>query len=150
VDATYQWVQNPARSTSDMLSAHVLYLHENEDLPVSAALLGTRGGNSLSTFRLDATYAIAATYSGTVQRFQTTGTTDKIFWCTPSGSPDTAGWIFELDYIPWGKPGSPLNWVNGRLALQYKAYSKFDGSTVGASDNNTLLLNLTVGIAANR
>jgi len=33
-------------------------------------------------------------------------------------------------------PGWP--WANMRLGLQYIAYNKFDGTTVGASNNNTL------------
>jgi len=43
-----------------------------------------------------------------------------------------------------------LSWLNGRISLQYVAYTKFDGQTSGASDNNTLFLNFTVGAAANR
>jgi hypothetical protein len=149
-DATYQFVAHPERSTSDMVSLHALYLHEHSDLPASRIVLGTFGSNSLSTLRLDVTYAIAATYSATVQRFQSSGSLDPVFWDTASGRPDSRGWILELDYVPWGKPDSPLAWLNGRLALQYIAYERFDGDSAAASDNDTLLLSLTLGAALNR
>src|SRR5207248_1879051 len=34
-DATYQWIAHPERSTSDMLSAHALYIHEDSRLTAS-------------------------------------------------------------------------------------------------------------------
>jgi hypothetical protein len=53
-----------------------------------------------------------------------------------NGSPNSNGWIGELDYLPW---------QNVKLALQYTHYQKFngassnyDGSGRDASDNNTL------------
>jgi hypothetical protein len=150
LDATYQWVPHPERSTSDMVSLHGLYIHEQDDLEASHALIAARSSEMLSSLRLDATYAAEATYSGTIQRFQTWGSSDKAYWGTASGSPDSAGWVLELDYVPWGKPESPLMWLNGRIALQYIAYSRFDGSAADSSDNNTVLLNLKMGVALNR
>jgi hypothetical protein len=35
-------------------------------------------------------------------------------------------------------PGWP--WFNARIGLDYIAYTKFDGTSVGASSNNTLFL----------
>jgi hypothetical protein len=53
-----------------------------------------------------------------------------------STSPDTRGWIAEINYLPW---------LNTKLSLQYTRYTKFNGGTsnydgVGrsASDNNAL------------
>jgi hypothetical protein len=55
-----------------------------------------------------------------------------------SGSPNSNGWIAELDYLPW---------QNVKLTLQYTAYQKFngaksdyDGAGRNASDNNTLYI----------
>ncbi len=56
-------------------------------------------------------------------------------------TPNSNGWTAELDYIPFGlskAPGWP--WFNAKLGLQYIYYNKFDGTTVGAHDNNTLFL----------
>ncbi|MDP4175819.1 MAG: cytochrome C, partial [Bacteroidota bacterium] len=55
-----------------------------------------------------------------------------------NGSPNSSGFAFEFDYLPW---------LNTKLALQYIAYNKFNGATSNydgsgrnASDNNTLYL----------
>ena len=55
-----------------------------------------------------------------------------------NGSPDTRGWIGELDYVPW---------LNVKVAAQYTWYNKFNGSSNNydglgrnASANNTLYL----------
>jgi hypothetical protein len=55
-----------------------------------------------------------------------------------NGSPDTRGWVAELNYLPW---------LNVKLTAQYTAYSKFNGAGTNydgvgrnASDNNTLYL----------
>jgi hypothetical protein len=73
-----------------------------------------------------------------------------VHWATPSGSPNSNGWILQVDYVPWGKPDSPLSWLNARFALQYTAYEKFDGEHDGASDHNTLLLNTTLAFGVPR
>jgi hypothetical protein len=67
-------------------------------------------------------------------------------WGTPDlglygGSPNTKGWIAEIAYIPFisnFSPGWP--WFNVRIGLQYTAYTEFNGTSVGASANNTLYL----------
>jgi len=41
---------------------------------------------------------------------------------------DTSDWVAQLGYFPW---------QNVDLSLQYKAYTKFDGDTRDASDNDT-------------
>lgn len=149
-DATYQYVPNPESSVSDMLSAHLFYLHETASLDASKALFGARGSDSLSTFRADVTYSFDATWTPSLQYFRMTGSTDPVHWSTPNGSPDSAGWIAELDYVPWGKPDSPVAWANARVGLQFTLYTKFDGTTAKASNGNTLLLNVTLGASANR
>ena len=56
-------------------------------------------------------------------------------------TPNSNGWMAELDYIPFGlskAPGWP--WFNTKLGLQYIYYNMFDGTTIGAHDNNTLFL----------
>ena len=53
-----------------------------------------------------------------------------------AGSPDSRGYILELDYLPF---------LNTKLSLQYVGYSTFNGGGTdyagigrAASDNNTL------------
>jgi len=50
---------------------------------------------------------------------------------TGSDNLDSTAWIAQFAYYPW---------LNVNLSLQYKAYTKFDGATSNASDNNTTYL----------
>lgn len=144
VDAMYQWVADPARSTSDVFTARVAYLHEREDLDASRILTATRRVDYLSTLRADVSYAVDATFTATLQLFQTRGTDDVKRWGTPRGQIDTSGWIAQLDYVLWGKPDSPADWINARLTLQYLAYDEFNGSAHNASDKNAFLIGVSV------
>ncbi len=79
-----------------------------------------------------------------MQYFKTWGTSDAgLYAASPSGSPDSKGYVAEVALAPWGKEGSPaFDWFNGRLALQYVGYREFDGERAGASANNTVFLSL--------
>ena len=47
----------------------------------------------------------------------------------------------EIAYIPFGASKSiGCPWFNARIGLQYTYYNKFNGTTIGAHDNNTLFL----------
>ena len=81
----------------------------------------------------------------TGQYFNTWGSSDPILYSgLASGfSPNSDGWIGEIAYIPFissSAPGWP--WFNARVGLEYTWYNKFDGTTVGAQNNNTLFLDL--------
>ena len=138
IDTTYQFVLNPRSLVSDMVSAHATAIHENASLGASDAVVGAQKAHSLDTFRADVSYSIAATITPSAQYFWTGGTGDSAYFATPSGSPNSSGTIFELAYVPWGKPDSPIAWGNLRLAIQYVDYFRFNGSSAKASDNNAL------------
>jgi hypothetical protein len=76
----------------------------------------------------------------TGQYFTAWGSPDSfIYSSSPNFSPDTNGWIAEIAYIPFISsfaPGWP--WLNARIGLQYTWYERFNGTSVGASTNNTL------------
>ena len=78
----------------------------------------------------------------TGQYFSSWGT--PMLLCTAtSGSPNTNGWIAEIAYIPFiSSPAPGWPWFNTRIGLQYTWYNEFNGTTVGASANNTLFLYL--------
>jgi len=103
--------------------------------------------NELNTMRLTGSVA----YGGdnrivlTGQYFKVWGTPDANLYGLDINSnaltPNSDGWMGEIAYIPFGTgkaPGWP--WFNARLALQYTYYNKFNGTTIGAHDNNTLFL----------
>ena len=55
-----------------------------------------------------------------------------------SGSPDYAGMIYEVNFVPW---------YNTKFSVQYTAYSEFNGGVMNydgagrnAFNNNTLML----------
>ena len=67
-----------------------------------------------------------------------TGLQRHLSAASANSSPNSAGWALELDYLPW---------ENIKLAVQYTAYTKFNGASNNydgpgrnASDNNTLYI----------
>ncbi len=122
------------------------YIREYQNLAASFANgLSGNQNNELSTLRLQASLALGGDnkFVLTGQYFDIEGTPDPILYAgLASGiSPNSNGWIAELAYIPFGvnpAPGWP--WFNARIALDYIAYEKFDGTKLGASGNNTLFL----------
>jgi hypothetical protein len=102
--------------------------------------------NTLTTTRVTGTYYYKRRLGGTLGYFSTTGTVDDVLYAPDStavgvvtsanGSPDTAGWVAEFNYVPW---------LNTKVSLQYTAFSKFNGGKSGydgfgrnASDNNSI------------
>jgi hypothetical protein len=116
----------------------------------------SNSSNSLETFRTNIDYTVFSTIGFTAGYFQVTGTNDKGLYPpgpisgSADGSPDSKGYILELDYVPFGKPKSFISpYLNMRVGIQYTGYWKFngasnnyDGSGRDASDNNTLYLYL--------
>ena len=98
--------------------------------------------DTLDTMRADVSYAIGATWTPSVQIFRTAGSVDLAQFATPNGRPNSSGMMAELAYVPWGKPDSPVKFMNLRFAASYVAYTEFNGSSHGASANNTLYLSL--------
>ena len=78
------------------------------------------------------------------QVFRTSGTADPAQY---NGGANTEGYVLELAYVPWGKPDSPLYWLNARVGLQYVGYTEFNGARQHAGDNNTLYANLWIALA---
>jgi len=147
IDANYQYITDPTKVTSDALSAHAIYIHETARMNADdSASLGMFPEHSLDTVRADISYSFGATVTPTIQYFRTTGTADVAYWATSNGSPNSDGMIFEVAYVPWGKPDSPFPNVNLRLSVQYWNYFRFDGTSVNARNNNTFYVNLQTAV----
>jgi hypothetical protein len=142
-DANYQFLG----STSHFVSAHAIYIHEDQNLRANKILNGTQANDRLRTVRADVSYSFRDTWTPSIQLFQTTGSGDAALWGTQNGRPDSRGYVAEIAYVPWGKLKSVPQWMNVRLAAQYVSYSVFDGSPRGSSLNNTLYLSFWVGVA---
>jgi hypothetical protein len=126
--------------------------HIHESMTLDASVVNGGSANpkdTLTTSRLWATYYYHRRIGGTVGYFSTTGSSDTGLYpatapgdpgvvTSANGSPDTRGWMAEVNYLPW---------LNVKLSAQYTWYSKFNGAGsnydgVGrnASDNNALYL----------
>jgi hypothetical protein len=125
-------------------------IHESMTLNASfEAESVEHASNDLTTTRLALTYYYRRKFGGTLGFFSTKGSTDTGLYFAPApdsgdpgvvtsaaSSPDTHGWIAEVNYVPW---------LNTKFTLQYTAYSKFNGGGTNydgvgrnASDNDTL------------
>jgi len=64
------------------------------------------------------------------------------YYGTDNGSPNSSWVTIQLDWLPYNKRGGPSlwPWFNPKISAQYVAYSRFDGTTTAASDNNTFYL----------
>jgi hypothetical protein len=149
-DLQYQFVDDVHQVT--IAGTHI---HESQTLDASYATGGASNPkNDLSTTRVWATYYYRRKIGVTAAYFSTTGSTDAALYpstvspppaggqpgvvVSANGSPDTRGWITEVNYVPW---------LNVKISAQYTFYNKFngagsnyDGLGRNASDNNTLYL----------
>ena len=125
-------------------------IHENLDLTASfAAAAAANPTDNLTTTRATATYYYRRRIGASLGYFSTTGSADAGLYPQPqtggtgvitsaSTSPDTRGWIAEVNYLPW---------LNTKLSAQYTRYSRFNGGSGNydglgraAADNNALYL----------
>jgi hypothetical protein len=122
------------------------YIREFQRLDASFAnAAATNPTNELDSLHLLASLAYGRDNRVvlTGQYFNIWGTSDPAAYASlASGfSPNSNGWTAELAYIPFGLSKSPgWPWFNARIGLQYTAYDKFEGTTVGARDHNTIFL----------
>ena len=153
LDAQYQYITDP-----HVFTAQATYIHEKQSYEASFPVVAATGAgigagpspanstDTLRTFKIKGTYYYNRQYGGTLAYFSTTGSADAgLYGEDDAGNartPDSAGVIFELDYLPI---------QNVRLVLQYTAYNKFNGATTNydghgrnARDNNTLFFDLWV------
>ncbi|HTO65093.1 MAG TPA: cytochrome C [Bradyrhizobium sp.] len=143
IDSQYQY-QGP----NYWVTLRANYLREFQKLDASFSTGNSANlNNELNTLRLtgEVTFGGDNRFALTGQYFKVWGTPDANLFSAGNGfannSPNSDGWMAELDYIPFaaGKaPGWP--WFNAKIGLQYIYFNKFNGTTVGAQDNNTLFL----------
>jgi len=135
MDAQYQYLDGPGAFT---LKGHFIcetttwgYSLANPGLPAMPA----NASDNLGAFRVDATYYYDHTVGATAGYFSTTGSADaRLYAADPGNVPDSTGWVFELNYLPWS---------NTKLTLQYVDFTEFNGDR-DASGNNTMMAMATV------
>lgn len=119
------------------LSFHSSYTFENENRGDSANL-STSTKYDFQSFKADGNVFLKNGCGATIGYFNNTGSADIANFPTGSNKPNSSGFIFELEYLPW---------YNTKFAAQYVAYQKFDGSSTNydglrrnAANNNTIYL----------
>jgi hypothetical protein len=144
VDTQYQYLGDPHSVTF-----RGAWIHENHNTSASQSLgLASNGNDQLQYLNASLSYIYDHSWSLTAGRLQVGGTSDAALYGTATGSPNSAGWIFELAYLPFSHGGpSYWPWLNFRVGLQYTRWEKFNGATAdidgmgrSAGDNNTLFL----------
>jgi hypothetical protein len=142
-DLQYQYIGD-----EHMFSVLATHIHENMTLNNAYATgAASNLSDNLNQFQVAATYYYRRKFGGTVQYFSINGSSDSLLYpqnapggpgvvTSANGSPQTNGWIAELDYLPW---------LNVKLSAQYTWYNKFnggnnnyDGTGRNASGNDTL------------
>lgn len=151
LDATYQYTGD--HDGAVMVNAS--FIHEKQRLEATFNAGGSdSAADHLDVARLDATYTYSQTWSAGVGLFDTRGSTDLTLYSpgpltgSNSGSPDTRGYILQLEYVPFGKMNSfGRPWVNVRVGVQFTGYLRFnggtsdyDGSGRSASQNDSLFV----------
>jgi hypothetical protein len=144
IDTQYQYLGDPHTVTF-----RAAWIHENHNTSASQTLgLADNSSDILRSLNASVSYIYDKTWSLTAGRVSVGGTADAALYGTATGSPNSAGWIAELAYLPFSHGGPAFwPWLNFRIGLQYTRWSKFDGSTTNvdgfgrtANDNNTLLI----------
>jgi hypothetical protein len=113
----------------NLFSLEATRIHESMQLDASfAAGAATNPRDDLITTRAIGTYYFRRMFGASISHFSTTGSVDAGLYpsgpapgviTSANGSPDTKGWIAELNYLPW---------LNTKISLQFTAYSEFNGA----------------------
>jgi hypothetical protein len=150
-DAVYQYTNQNLSS----LTVQASYIRENQNLTATFNAGGSdRRTDSLNTFRMDASFVYLQTWGLSGAIFDINGSTDATLYPPGdvsgnlNGSPDSRGYVVQLDYVPFGKMMSWARpWVNLRVGVQYTGYLRFnggaanyDGSGRSARQNNSLFV----------
>jgi hypothetical protein len=138
LDLQYQY-----SGARDDFALRLSAIHEQQDLDASRRLgAATNGSNDLNTLNTNVSYLYDKTWGFTAGYSRLRGDTDPAYYGTDDGAPDSTWVTLQLDWLPYNKHGGPNSWrwFNPKISAQYTAYSRFDGATSGASDNDTLYL----------
>ena len=141
VDGQYQFIGG-----DHAFSTHATWIREKQEWNASFPLgMTSNSSTTLKTFKADAHYYYRRQWGGGVQYFQTRGDADDLRYNTgkavmgsANGSPNSKGWIAELNFLPL---------QNIKLALRYTGYTQFNGASNNydgfgrnAKDNNSIFL----------
>ena len=143
IDASYQFTGDG----TNIYQLNAVYTNEHQSLNATAPLHASDPNDTLNDFRVDGSYYWQNMLGGTVQFFDTWGSTDPLLYAgNATFKPDSTGFVFQVDGTPFGvHPTSLGKRFNIRVGLQYTLYTKFNGASSNfngfgrnAADNNAL------------
>jgi hypothetical protein len=100
------------------------------------------GAIDTDTFRAIAPYRLVPDVTPSIVYFRTAGAENAMRFVWPGARQNSAGVVAGVTFDPWPEPGSPVRFLNLRLAAQYVAHTAFSGIPHGAAGNNALVLSL--------
>lgn len=160
VDANYSYMLNE----DHMLMGMARFSHDSMKMTASQRLgFASNSRNHLDSLMVMGMWTYRQTYSFTAGWNYMSGSRDLALYNgavdfqageidpidgSANGSPNTNAFLFEADYVPFGKGTSNTDpFLNLRFSLQYWAYTQFNGSRTDYSGsgrrpeaNNTLYL----------
>ncbi len=135
------------------ISAQAMLIHELQTLnsSFSAGDVGSLK-NQINSLHANVQYTLQQSYVGSIGGFSIKGDEDPVRYApeeiagSASGSPNSRGYVAQIEYIPYGKIKSRYApYLNVRVGLQYTYYTQFNGGDLNydgfdrdAKDNNTL------------
>jgi hypothetical protein len=139
-DVQYQFI-----GEDHLFTALATYIGEQQQLDASVLdQFAANASNNLKTLKITGEYSYQRMIGGSLGFFNMTGSADMLLYAAApvvgsiTNSPDSRGYIAEVNYLPW---------LNTKLQLQYVRYDKFnglstnyDGAGRNAADNDTLYL----------
>jgi hypothetical protein len=146
LDSQYQ-----LSSGASDITAMISWIHERQNWSASSVLENTsNAADTLQSAKATFNYLYDKTFGATVQYFILDGSMDPLLYAgSQTGSPNSDGFVLQINYLPFNKGGGPSFWPrsNVKLSLQYTIYNRFngartnfDGAGANARDNNTLYL----------
>ena len=141
-DSQYQY-----QGDNYWITGRATYIHESQsfDLLTGAS---SNTSNTLNSLKLygSVAYGNDNRFILSGQWFDTWGSADAMLYsANANNSPNSNGFTLELAYMPYVLSHPKIwPWANARVGVQYTIYNEFDGTSTGASDNNTFNIYLWV------
>ena len=147
-DSQYQWIHDRHAVT---LRANYVIERQQFDNSLFSQTIASNHVDYLRSLKLQGEYVYDNTYAFGAGYFNISGTPDAgiYFGNNGSSSPNSAGWVFDVSYLPFSHGGPGVwPWMNTRIGASYTMFTKLDGLTkdvdnttgLKASGNNTLFL----------
>jgi len=126
----------------DAGSARATLIHDSPPSAAGAGTLGMNGVIALDTFRAIASYTFGTSVTPSLQYFHTAGSANAVRFVWPGARQNNSGLVAGVAFDPWPEPGSPVRFLNLRVAAQYVAHTEGSGASRGTTNNNALVLSL--------